>query len=937
MIWPSSTPQIVRVPSLNGPDKTDYDNIVDVLSPRPGHLLFVATKCGIHVYQVKPLCIITSYCRNQKSIDCYGENVSLLARSDMQIIGTRTSFGHIISFTLQSISPGSELYQLDFNKAAKEYSLGEHMPPAYPGPGEAVSIPSIQLKFRMPIRIDSEATHALSLGDEILILTKSPQAIKILSWTPDARGAPRTKAWLLSDLDWLSAQSNKSDPVNFFVWSKAMGLSAWATELGKCWLVVRREDKNDLFTQSSEVPLSPLSSSKNNSKQLPFRGFCFHDSSKLTEGGLAIKIAINARYSLFSVGSTSGLVYLYNIKDYTGNVLLVRTIKPSLNTGGVTMLSWSPDGTGLLVGYERGWAFYSVYGYLSSTSSHDFKESKLQDKWLQGLTAASWLPSGDGVMLVPKDSKKFYLLDVLRWNVSTNFHPDNIRRPILFKNNKLLVYRGHEQSDLVTISHESLSWQIISVPASYIAENWPVKAVASSNDGNYIAVAGIRGLTHFSLYSGRWKMFVDDQMDREFTIKANMIWYGSILIAAVETEKTHEIRMYSRDLDLDTNNTLYFQEFPASILYMSLIHDSLLVYTVSNILYHFRIKSSSKSVDLVFQSEISFSDLIYSPARVRSIHCLPKPHDEIRSFMLDESNVLFLVDGMLVLLRPVIGEDDPNQQIQYSRHILHDHIEYFSVSSHKNFKNCIWAFDGKDMLIYFNDGSNYSPKPCRLNLEVYPLTTLIDKGIIMGVDTELIQNRSSGIRYFEYETSTSLIIHYILEYYLREDKFDEALALANDYKRLKYFNHSLEILLFRIVESEQENNLLPESSLIIRAVKLIELFPQYLDIIAGCARKIEVSYWRLLFSCIGEPKLLFQRCIDTGKLKTAGKYLLILNTLDQLDSSMEDTILLFSKAVESGDWDLCKELSRFLIAIDSEGSILKEVLGHPSVNMNFKK
>ncbi|KIK10440.1 hypothetical protein PISMIDRAFT_65792, partial [Pisolithus microcarpus 441] len=55
-----------------------------------------------------------------------------------------------------------------------------------------------------------------------------------------------------------------------------------------------------------------------------------------------------------------------------------------------------------------------------------------------------------------------------------------------------------------------------------------------------------------------------------------------------------------------------------------------------------------------------------------------------------------------------------------------------------------------------------------------------------------------------------------------------------------------------------------------------------------CARKTEVTRWRRLFNVVGNPQKLFEICLSTGRLKTAGSYLLILHNLEQLDESNED-------------------------------------------------
>ena len=109
-------------------------------------------------------------------------------------------------------------------------------------------------------------------------------------------------------------------------------------------------------------------------------------------------------------------------------------------------------------------------------------------------------------------------------------------------------------------------------------------------------------------------------------------------------------------------------------------------------------------------------------------------------------------------------------------------------------------------------------------------------------------------------------------------------------------------------------------------VRFLTNFPHYLDIIVQCTRKTEVASWHHLFSVVGSPQALFEESLARGNLKTAGGYLLILHTMEKLSSSSKDMVRLLAIAVAQGDWDLCKELARFLVALDDTGKTLKEAL-----------
>jgi hypothetical protein len=68
-------------------------------------------------------------------------------------------------------------------------------------------------------------------------------------------------------------------------------------------------------------------------------------------------------------------------------------------------------------------------------------------------------------------------------------------------------------------------------------------------------------------------------------------------------------------------------------------------------------------------------------------------------------------------------------------------------------------------------------------------------------------------------------------------------------------------------------------------------------------------------------------------LKTAGGYLLVLQTFDQEGTGSEQCVRLMQIAKEKGDWDLCKELARFLLALDQSGNELRKALEKMGINI----
>ena len=153
-----------------------------------------------------------------------------------------------------------------------------------------------------------------------------------------------------------------------------------------------------------------------------------------------------------------------------------------------------------------------------------------------------------------------------------------------------------------------------------------------------------------------------------------------------------------------------------------------------------------------------------------------------------------------------------------------------------------------------------------------------------------------------------------------------ALHLAQQYQSLEYFAHSLEVLLHNVLDEEVDTSPPPETALLPGVLSFLSSFNQYLDIVVQCTRKTEVRSWRTLFAYLPPPQELFEESLQRGSLKTAGGYLLILHTFEELSSSSEQLVRLLSRAKDEEDWELCKELARFLQALDESGATLREAL-----------
>lgn len=83
---------------------------------------------------------------------------------------------------------------------------------------------------------------------------------------------------------------------------------------------------------------------------------------------------------------------------------------------------------------------------------------------------------------------------------------------------------------------------------------------------------------------------------------------------------------------------------------------------------------------------------------------------------------------------------------------------------------------------------------------------------------------------------------------------------AAKFESLSFFSHALELLLQSAVESEtggpcQTNEAKPALKDI---VEFLDYFPQVLEVVVACARKMEMKRWNTLFTATGRPRVLFE-------------------------------------------------------------------------------
>ncbi|KAF8272974.1 RIC1-domain-containing protein [Lactarius quietus] len=993
MYFPTSIArQFCTVPPLpNAP----LESVIRI-TPSPHKSLFCAlTRNGVAIWRVRPLAILAYLSRTSISVKEHGENQSAHWSTDGTRLVIQTTKSYLILASLHQKLDETPYGNTRLGPSALRTFLS--------GSGEALPLQALVIRFEGVIRVEGWLLSVSPRKNYILFSTRNPPSVQRIPWPVtnesdlnDDRGYGY-ESWTLSDhsdnFQWLIDSNVAVSNISSL---RGTDVESWITTDGRAYLVqlIESQEANTAAEHSEEIETDEAITanggwhtreSNDNTNSRPnsrWLGSCVHDVQVPKwvqkrkqvypgEGGdvspddyeqprRAVKVAVNMRFSLIAIGTHCGNVEFTSFPSQRG-----VTPKPQVleafqsyhikERGSVCAMEWSSDGYVLAVGWEKGWAVWSVAGRCLAWGfglENQTDESKFKDIFMNGIKDLFWGPGNFELFVLSHPDERIpdgqlFAIPFAKSAATGQHIPDNAEYAFLQMDDRVLVYRGADQPDMSVINPESDVWQHIKIPQAYLATNWPIRYSAISADGRLIAIAGRRGLTHYSSTSGRWKSFSDELQEQAFTVRGGLLWFHHVLVAAVEIGRSWQLRLYSRDLELSNQNVLHREPLASPVVILSLVDNSLLVYMTDNTLLHYLIAPTADTIRLHLAGSISFDGVIANPNAVRVLSWMIPTAQKQLGDPADDlavATVLMMVGGELVLLKPRKSGD---QEVRYDMQILADRIEFCWIHLHGigSLENSLWGYDGQGMRVWLNaltieatselaseSQGGHVRESVNVPLDFYPLSVLMDKGIIIGAEHESGMGTTLPFATFRHATSSHLFLHHILRFHLTAGQVQEAVTFASHYQHLVFFAHALEILLHTVVESEAPSDDLAtgaKDSVLSSVIEFLDHFDVALDVVVGCARKTEMTHWRRLFDIVGNPKMLFETCLSSQRLRTAGSYLLVLHSLEQLDTGHDDAFRLLRSAVEAKDWQLCRELLRFLHSMDDSGAVLKEALAQP--------
>ncbi|KAG5092651.1 hypothetical protein JHK82_051429 [Glycine max] len=547
-----------------------------------------------------------------------------------------------------------------------------------------------------------------------------------------------------------------------------------------------------LFVLYSDGELVSCSVSKKGLKQVD----CIKAEKRLACGD-AVCASVALEQQILAVGTKRGIVELYDLAE---SVSLIRAVSlydwgySMDDTGPVSFIAWTPDNSAFAVGWKlRGLTVWSVSGCrlmstirqigLSSVSSpiskpnHDCKYEPL----MGGTSLMQWDEYGYRLYAIEVGSSERILsFSFGKCCLSRGVSGTTYIRQVIYGEDRLLIVQSEETDELKMLH--------LKLPVSYISQNWPVQHVAASQDGMYLAVAGLHGLILYDIRLKRWRVFGDVTQEQKIQCKG-LLWLGKIVVVCnyVDSSNTYELLFYPR-YHLDQSSLLCRKPLLAKPMVMDVYQDYMLLTYRPFVVHIFHVKlfgeltpSGNPDLQLSAVRELSIMTAKSHPAAMRFIpDQLPR---ESISNNLVLSDSLTREPARCLILRAngelsLLDLDDGRERN------LTDSVELFWVTCGQSedktnlIEEVSWLDYGhRGMQVWYpSPGANSFKQEDFLQLdpelefdrEVYPLGLLPNAGVVVGVSQRMSFPASAEFPCFEPSPQAQTILHCLLRHLLQE-------------------------------------------------------------------------------------------------------------------------------------------------------------------------
>ncbi|KAL2914270.1 WD40 repeat protein [Polyrhizophydium stewartii] len=862
----------------------------------------------VSLWSIRPDVLLSKVTRAPETIKEDGENVDVVWQPDGSQLVVLTNEGFLHFYDIVELD--TRLFEVQFN--ASHHAAN--------GPGENKAAMNRILRFKMALEIDSGTQCGVGLEEELLICTNNPPSLLSLHWSGEVNIAGTLA---LEDLGFFV---DSKDAVAQIVVHEERQIFGFVSLEGRAYIAQRviEDDDSNIGTQASTSDAAGEPPHK-------WSGSCFYNREG--DDVPATTISFNPTFSLVAVGNIEGVVHVFEISEE------------------IASTSWShvmaitkPDGYALAVAWiYGGMSVWSVFGSLlmSTVSEDTFVHSSdgivnnTSELFFTGTQDLFWDDSGHDLFILPSSGldhdivSDIYVLQFAKASILTCNSWSNSRHVCLLLEDRLLMYEGL-YTDVNASSLDPMNWETIQIPNVYLAENWPIRYISVNSTGHFVAIAGTRGLAHYNTMSGKWKLFGNEHQEQSFFVQGGLLWFRSMLIIACQDVISHgsEIRVFSRETKLDNASLVHLERLQHPVLAMNNTDSHLLLYCADHVVRYYSMHITSNGQRLVFRPQQAFSmqDIVGGFGNVVQAVARFPPPGEISVDTMANSPFVVLRNGALHMISKRGGAWEAIK--------IASNTEHFWISAQEDeveeFSSTMWAFSGPTVKILTSIvvdpvqgvDSSFLDMALHISVDFYPLTVLIQKGLLVGIEKRLSLNASLDISQFGTDAKSYLFLHFIIRHLLALGLEQKAIKFCSNYQSLEYFGHALEVLLHTILEEENDAKMqqTQRGSLLAQTVRFVQNFPKSLEIIVNCARKSEMALWGYFFSIVGDPIAMFEKCLSVGQLGTATSYLIIIQTLKSSAVSSQLAVKLLEKSFEVRDYETGSELVRFLKTIEDSGA-----------------
>ncbi|KTG32257.1 hypothetical protein cypCar_00037277 [Cyprinus carpio] len=889
-----------------------------------------------------PSVLIVSYIESGKAAAQFGFYQQVEWKADDSMIAVAAENGYVLLFDIIAGSDEKYLYEPVYPKGSARVKVT-------PGYKEEQCAPALTLEMKKPTTWRLQSAVCRTLQEDLLVATADGY-LHTLHWDSVSNG--RRAVNLCTIPFSLDLQSSRGGPCLDLGGVHIRDMEYCTTLDG--FAVVFDDGRLGFITPTA-----------NRLATDQLQGVWAADVSDGT------CVAVNNKYRLMAFGCSSGSVLVYMIDSSTGSMQLSHKLEltpkhyPDIwnKTGPVKMIRWSPDCSVVMVTWDcGGLSLWSVFGaHLFCTLGEDFayrsdgtKKDPLKISsmswgvegyhlWVIGSTDATPVPDG------AEGDEKLQQAGILQFQfiksaLTVNPCTSNQEQVLLHGEDRLYLTCGDptqahnipDKSPSRDSGGSPLRRPSASTPLSQGLstllghKHWQVVQFAAIDwSGQCVAVAGRRGIAHYSLYTRKWKLF------------------GNVT----------QLRLYVRSSNLD-NAFASVTKLHADTLLLNVFRNVVILFRAdcSICLYSIerRHDSPSPSASVELLQEVSMSRYIPHPALVVSV-TLTSVRTETGITLkapqqaCSAESILLNLAGQLIMLQrdrsgPQVREKDtPANQTKLLPFcppvVLAQCVENVWTTCRSNRKKrhlmeALWLSCGEaGMKVWLPLFPRDHRKPhsflsrrimLPFHINIYPLTVLFEDALILGASNETVLFDGPGSSSLEalfpfctVERTSQIYLHHILRQLLVRNLGEQALMLAQSCATLPYFPHVLELMVHVVLEEEATSREPIPDPLLPTVAKFVTEFPLFLQTIVHCARKTEYALWNYLFAAVGNPKDLFEECLMAQDLDTAASYLIILQNMEVPAVSRQHATLLFNTALEQGKWDLCRHMIRFLKAIGS--------------------